>query len=87
MRTPSDNYHATALARHQAAIDAADAYDDENPPKCQNAEPGNHGHECNDPAKWHGQDVDGYTAFFCDHCKKYGTEARLFFKWQQIKGA
>ena len=82
MQAPSDHYHATALARHQAAIDAADEAEDGH--KCQNAEPHTYGHECGSPAEWIGQDVDGYRAFFCNHCRHYGHEARLFHTWHQL---
>lgn len=84
MQAFSDNYHATALARHQAEIDAQDERDSEEPTTCQNSEAGNYGHECGDPAEWRGQDVDGYTADFCDFCKKYGHEARLFSRWTKL---
>ena len=82
MQAPSDNYHATALARYQTAIDAEDEAEDGH--ACQNSEPSNYGHECGSPAEWLGQDVDGYRAFFCNHCRHYGHEARLFHSWHQL---
>jgi len=75
-----DAYFATQLNRHQAAIDA----EDEDGHKCQNAEPSNYGHECGDPAQWQGEDVDGYRATFCNHCRHHGHEARLFHSWNQL---
>ena len=81
MQAPSDHYHATALARHQAAIDAEDEAEDYT---CQNSEPSNYSHECGSPAEWQGQDVDGYRALFCNHCRHYGHEARLFHTWHQL---
>jgi len=82
MQAPSDNYHATALARYQATIDAEDETEDGH--KCQNSEAGNYGHECGSPAEWLGEDVDGYRATFCTHCRTYGREARLFHTWHQL---
>ena len=82
MQAPSDHYHATALTRHQAAIDAADEAEDGH--KSQHSEPSNFGHECGSPAEGLGQDVDGYRAFFCNHCRHHGHEARLFHSWHQL---
>lgn len=82
MQAPSDNHHANALARYQATIDAEDEAEDGH--KCSNSEPSNYGHECGSPAEFIGEDVDGYRAPFCNHCRHYGHEARLFHTWHQL---
>ena len=50
--------------------------------KCTNAEPGTYGHECNKPAQWQGTNRAGFTAHFCDECKRTGHEARIFSQWK-----
>ena len=82
MQAPSDNYHATALARYQATIDAEDEAEDGH--TCQHYDQHTEGHECGSPAEFIGEDVDGYRAFFCNHCRHYGHEARLFHSWHQL---
>jgi len=77
-----DAHFLTQLNRHQAAIDAED--ENEEGHKCQNSEPSNYGHECGSPAEFIGEDVDGYRAFFCAHCRHHGHEARLFHSWHQL---
>ena len=77
-----DAHFATLLNRHQAAIDAEDEAEDGH--TCQNSEPSNYGHECGEPAQWLGEDVDGYRATFCNHCRHHGHEARLFHSWHQL---
>ena len=77
-----DAYFATQLNQHQAAIDAED--ENEEGHKCQNSEPSNYGHECGSPAEFIGEDVDGYRAAFCAHCRHHGHEARLFHTWHQL---
>jgi hypothetical protein len=77
-----DAHFATLLNQHQAAIDAEDEAEDGH--KCQNSEAGNYGHECGSPAEFIGEDVDGYRATFCTHCRTYGREARIFSNWQKI---